>query len=41
MIVLAFGLARMFARLLLAIGDDLLVLVGLRWSDSMGRTRWR
>jgi hypothetical protein len=22
-------------------GDDLLVLAGLRWRDSMGRTRWR
>lgn len=41
MFVLAYGAARMFARLLVATADGALVIAGLRWRDSMGRTRWR
>lgn len=41
MLILARGAVRMFARLVFATGDGALVLAGLRWRDSMGRTRWR
>lgn len=41
MLILGFGAARMFARLLVATADGALVMAGLRWRDSMGRTRWR
>lgn len=41
MIVLACGAVRMFARLVVATIDGVLVLSGLRWRDSMGCTRWR
>jgi hypothetical protein len=40
-LILAWLLVRGFGRLVLAIGDDLLVLAGMRWRASMGRTRWR
>jgi hypothetical protein len=39
-IVLAFGAARMFARLVIATADGAMVMSGIRWRDSMGRTRW-
>ena len=39
-ILLWWGL-RGLGRLAWAIGDDLLVIIGLKWRDSMGRTWWR
>lgn len=38
MLILACGAARMIARLLVATADGALVMAGLRWRDSMGRT---
>ena len=40
MILLWWGL-RGLGRLAWAIGDDLLVIIALKWRDSMGRTWWR
>jgi hypothetical protein len=40
-LILAWLVVRGIASLVLAIGDDLLVLARLRWRASMGRTRWR
>lgn len=41
MLILAWYVLRGIGCLVLATGVDLLVIVGLRWRDSMGRTRWR
>lgn len=41
MIVLAWLLVRGIAALVVVTCDGVLVLAGLRWRDSMGRTGWR
>lgn len=41
MLILLWMCLRGLGRLVCAACVDLMVIVGLRWRDSMGRTRWK